>query len=376
MRELQEEQRPRTSLEWHAMSFLLVFYVTLALGVSFLCSVMEAVLLSVTPSFIAKTEKDRPRLGARLRQLKADVDRPLAAILSLNTIAHTVGAAGAGAQAAKDFGNEYVGIISGVLTLLILVLSEIIPKTLGAIYWRQLASSVVSLLVPTTLLMWPLVKMAQGLTLLMARGGKHASISREELTALADVGRREGVVREEESRILKNLFRLDKVQVRDIMTPRTVIFGLPAAQTVDETLAAHPKIRFSRLPIYGKGFDDVHGFVLRHDVVLRAAEDRGETKLEELKRPIEAVSGTLSLRILFERLMDSRAHIALVLDEYGGTAGLVTLEDLVETLLGLEIVDEADGVHDMQELARQKWRERAARLGLTLEEDDTDTKKV
>ena len=348
---------------------LLIFYVSLALGVSFLCSVMEAVLLSVTPSFVARTEQDRPRLGARLRKLKADIDRPLAAILSLNTIAHTVGAAGAGAQAAAVFGDQFVGVISGVLTLLILVLSEIIPKTLGAVYWRRLTPSVVSLLAPTTLLMWPLVWMAQGLTKILARGGKQAAISREELTALADLGAKEGVVREQESRILKNLFRLETVRVRDIMTPRTVVFALPASQTVGETLAEHPEIRFSRLPIYGDDLDHIHGFVLRHDVLLRAAEDRADMKLEELVRPIGAVGGQLSLRALFERLMDSRAHIALVVDEYGGTSGIVTLEDLVETLLGLEIVDEADHVQDMQELARQKWRERAARLGLVLEDD-------
>ncbi len=348
---------------------LLIFYLGLALGVSFLCSVMEAVLLSVTPSFVARTERDNPRLGARLRKLKADVDRPLAAILSLNTIAHTVGAAGVGAQATVEFGDEYVGVISAVLTFLILVLSEIIPKTLGAVYWRRLTPIVVRLLVPTTFLMWPLVKMAQGLTRLLARGGKQKVISREELTALADLGAKEGVVREEESRILKNLFRLETVRVRDIMTPRTVVFALPASMTVGEALAAHPEIRFSRLPIYGDNLDHIRGFVLRHDVVLAAAEGRAETQLEEIARPIENVSGLLSLRALFERLMDSRAHIALVHDEYGGTSGIVTLEDLVETLLGLEIVDEADHVHDMQELARQKWRERAARLGLVLDDD-------
>ena len=348
---------------------LLIFYVSLALGVSFLCSVMEAVLLSVTPSFVARAERTQPRLGARLRALKADVDRPLAAILSLNTIAHTVGAAGAGAQAVAVFGEAWVGVISAVLTFLILVISEIIPKTLGAVYWRRLTPGVVRLLVPTMWLMWPLVKLAQGLTKLLTRGKKHVAVSREELTALADLGAREGVVREEESRILKNLFRLEKVRVRDIMTPRTVVFALPASQTVDETLAKHPEIRFSRLPIYGRDFDDVRGFVLKHDVLLRAAEDRGDTPLEELLRPIEAVSEELPLPGLFDRLMDNRAHIALVVDEYGGTSGIVTLEDLVETLLGLEIVDEADRHRDMQELARQKWRERAARLGLALEEE-------
>ncbi len=347
---------------------LLILYVSLALVFSFLCSVMEAVLLSVTPSFVAKTEKDRPRLGARLKALKADIDRPLAAILSLNTIAHTAGAALAGAQASKVLGSDLLGYFSALLILLILVLSEIIPKTLGALYWRQLTPIVVRLLVLTTYSMYPLVIMAQGLTKLLARGGKQTAISRDELTALADLGARQGVVHAEESRILRNLFRLDTVQVRDIMTPRTVVFALPASQTVSKTLEIHPEIRFTRLPIYGDDLDDVHGFVLRHDILLRAAEGQGVMKLEELKRPIEAVSGDMSLRGLFDRLMDRRAHVALVLDEYGGTSGIVSLEDLVETLLGLEIVDEADHVPDMQELARQKWRERASRLGLEIDE--------
>ncbi len=348
---------------------LLIFYVTLALGISFLCSVMEAVLLSVTPSFVAQTERRRPHLSARLRTFKDDVDRPLAAILSLNTIAHTVGAAGAGAQAASIFGDAYVGVISAVLTFLILVLSEIIPKTLGAVYWRQLAAPVVRLLVPTIWLMWPLVRMAQELTKILARGKKRVLVSREELTALADLGAQEGVVREEESRILKNLFRLEKVRVRDIMTPRTVVLALPASQTVAQALAANPEIRFSRLPIYGENRDDVGGFVLKVDLLLHAAEGKGETPLEALRRPLEVVTESLSLRGLFERLMDRRAQIALVVDEYGGTSGLVTVEDLLETLLGLEIVDEGDAATDMQELARQQWRQRAARLGLTLEEE-------
>jgi len=348
---------------------LLIFYVTLALGVSFLCSVMEAVLLSMTPSFVAQTETKNPKLGKKLRNLKDDVDRPLAAILSLNTIAHTVGAAGAGAQAASVFGDAYVGVISAVLTFLILVLSEIIPKTLGAVYWRQLSTVILRILGPTMFLMWPLVKMAQVLTRILAPGKKHALISREELTALAALGAQEGVVHEDESRILKNLFRLGKVRVKDIMTPRTVIHAVSASHTVEEALAAHPEIRFSRLPVYGENRDDISGFVLKTDLLLCAAEQRGGTLVSELSRPLKTVPEGLALTHLFEKLMDQRSHLALVVDEYGGTAGIVTMEDLLETLLGLEIVDEADAVHDMQELARQKWRERAAKLGLVLEND-------
>ena len=348
---------------------LLIFYVVLALGVSFLCSIMEAVLLSVSPSFVAQMEQQRGLLGQKLRALKDDIDRPLAAILSLNTIAHTVGAAGAGAQAVVVFSDVYVGVISAVLTFLILVISEIIPKTLGAIYWRQLTPQVVRLLVPTTWAMWPLVKLAEGLTRLLARGKTKVLVSREEFTALAELGAQEGVFDEGESRILRNLFRFGQVRARDIMTPRTVVFALPEVQTVGEVLADHPEIRFSRIPVYGENRDDVTGFILKSDLLLHAAQQEAQTPLVDFKRAMLVVPGDLLLRDLFERLMNDRAHVALVVDEYGGTAGLVTLEDLVETLLGLEIVDEADAVQDMQEWARQQWRHRARRLGLLAEDE-------
>ena len=348
---------------------LLIFYVVLALGVSFLCSIMEAVLLSVSPSFVAQMEQQRGLIGSKLRTFKDDIDRPLAAILSLNTIAHTVGAAGAGAQAVAVFGDVYVGAISAALTFLILVLSEIIPKTLGAIYWRQLTPPVIRLLVPTMWTMWPLVKLAQGLTRLLARGKEKVLVSREEFTALAELGAQEGVFDEDESRILRNLFRFGQIRTRDIMTPRTVVFALPQAQTVGETLTAHPQLRFSRIPVYDKDRDDITGFVLKSDLLLHAVQQQTDTPLADFKRSILVVAGGLLLRDLFGQLMNDQAHVALVVDEYGGTAGLVTLEDLVETLLGLEIVDEADAVQDMQEWARQQWRKRAQRLGILSDDE-------
>lgn len=348
---------------------LLIFYILLALIVSFLCSLMESVLLSTTPSFVVQVEKQRPRLGRRLHQLKEDVDRPLAAILSLNTIAHTVGAAGAGAQVATIFGDAFLGVASGVITLLILVFSEIIPKTLGAVYWRQLTPMIVRILVPTMWSMWPLVKLSQGLTRLLA-AGKQEGISREELAALAEVGAREGVVRESESRIVANLLQLVHVRVGDIMTPRTVVFSLPEKQTVGEVLASHSRIRFSRIPIYGADTDDITGFVLTTDLLFHAVRNQVDTPLSELRRPLVAVSINLPLRQLLDRLIHQRAHMALVVDEYGGTAGVVTLEDLLETLLGLEIIDEADAVHDMQELARRKWLERARSLGMVAMDEE------
>jgi CBS domain containing-hemolysin-like protein len=346
---------------------LLLIYVALALGVSFVCSIMEAVLLSVTPSFVAHMEQDRGKVGRKLRGYKDHVDQPLAAILSLNTIAHTVGAAGAGAQAAAVFGNAYVGIISGVLTFLILVISEIIPKTLGAVYWRQLTPVVVRMLGLTIPTMWPLVKMADGLAKLIARGRGKVFFHREEFIALAEAGAQEGVLHEEESRILKSLFRFRQVRARDIMTPRTVIFTLPETLTVAEALDAHPDPGFSRIPVYGKDRDEVKGFVLKSDVLIEAANLQGATTLSHLKRPIPVIPGDLPLHELFDRLLNERTHMALVADEYGGTEGLVTMEDVVETLLGLEIVDEVDKVQDMQELARQQWRKRALRQGIIRE---------
>jgi len=331
---------------------------------------MEAVLLSVSPSYVARIERDRPALGRRLKSLKDDVDRPLAAILSLNTIAHTVGAAGAGAQAAVVFGSAYVGVISGVLTFLILVLSEIIPKTLGAVYWRALAPMMVRVLVPIIVVLWPLVKMAEGLSWLIARNKEKATVHREEFIAMAHRGEEEGILHEDESRIMKNLFRFRLVRAEDIMTPRTVLFMLPENRTVSETLTSYPDIRFSRIPVYGEGQDDVTGFILKNDLLLWAARGEGESKLTELRRPLKAVPGDLTLRDLFEWMMDQRAHISLVVDEYGGTEGVVTMEDVVETLLGLEIVDEADAVRDMQELAREQWVKRARRLGILPEDGE------
>lgn len=343
---------------------LLLLYVSLALGVSFLCSLVEATLLSVTPSYVAMQEQRGATTAKRLRVLKEDIDRPLAAILSLNTIAHTLGAMGAGAQATIVFGQAYLGVISGILTLLILVLSEIIPKTLGALYWQTLTPAVVRLLGPMIWLMWPLVKLSQSITGLISRGPRQSSVTRDEVTALADLGIREGVIEEGESRILTHLFRFRSLSAEDVMTPRTVLFTLHEDVTVREAIARHQEMRFSRIPIYRTSLDDVTGFVLKDDILLEAARDRLELPLHTIRRELMAVPETLLLPALFERMMERSAHIALVVDEYGGTAGLVTIEDLVETVLGLEIVDEADTTEDMQELARQRWRRRARLLGL------------
>lgn len=344
---------------------LLFFYVGLALGVSFLCSIMEAVLLSISASYVAKMEQEKPSLGHKLKGYKQNIDRPLAAILSLNTIAHTVGAAGAGAQATGIFGEAYIGVISAVLTLLILVFSEIIPKTLGAAYWRQLAAITVVFLGLTTRAMWPLVKMAELLTRLMTRKKSKTRVHRDEFIALAELGTREGIFHKYESRVLQNLFHLRDLRTADIMTPRTVVFALPESISVGKAVTDTPLFRFSRIPIFGTDLDDPRGFVLKGDL-LRAAQQHPEMKLAELSRPIVVIEGNLSLHDMFEKMMRESIHIALVIDEFGGTEGVVTMEDFIETLVGLEIVDEVDRVEDLREAARKQWQTRAALTGLII----------
>jgi CBS domain containing-hemolysin-like protein len=354
---------------------LLILYVLLAIVISFLCSIMEAVLLSVTPSYMEMKVREGSRPARVLYDLRSDIDRPLAAILSLNTVAHTVGAAAAGAQAANVFGDAAVGIFSGILTLLILILSEIIPKTLGAVYWRQLANPVTSLLLPTIWITWPLVKLSLGMTRLLSPAGRSDSISREEITAMAELGKEQGLLDASESRIIRNLFRFSSLRVKDIMTPRIVVFALSESLSVREVVSEYEEFRFSRIPVYTESRDDVTGYVLKDEILLRAAQDRGDITLGELKRDVLVVPDALPLHELFERMLDGLEHIALVVDEYGGVAGVVSMEDVVETLLGLEIVDEADSAEDMQLLARRQWLARARRLGIVphgLEETDDD----
>lgn len=350
---------------------LLIFYVALALVVSFLCSILEAVLLSITPSHVAVLEREGNSAAEGVKALKADIEKPLSAILTLNTIAHTVGAAGAGAQAAIVFGSEALGIFSAVLTLAILILTEIIPKTLGAQYWRPLTPLVTRVLRGLVLIMTPVVWFLRLITRAISRGEKDHGVSRDEIAAMADLGHQSGSVDAAESRILKSLFRFRSLRARDIMTPRTVLFHFQQDQTVGEVLGAHPHIRFSRIPIYGSNRDDMAGYILKDELLLYGARDQLNVPLRKLQRSFVVVPDGLALPQLFERLLDEGEHIALVVDEYGGVAGIVSMEDIVETLLGLEIVDEADATTDMQVLARERWSQRARALGL-LDDEDMD----
>ena len=344
---------------------LLVLFVLLAIGVSFLCSILEAVLLSVTPSFVEAAERERPALAAKLRSLREDIERPLAAILSLNTIAHTVGATGAGAQAAVVFGDAGVGVFSAALTLGILVLSEIVPKTLGATYWRELAPFAVRLLPWLITAQLPLVWMSQVVTSLLKRDGGEGEVSREEITALATAGARLGVVDEDETRIVANLFRLPEITVEQIMTPRMVVEFVDGGQTVGDVVDGRESFPHSRLPLANGSLDDATGFVLTREVLLAALRGEGDRPVGELRRDLVRVPTTMDLDALLDIFTERDRHMALVADAYGGTAGIVTMEDVIETLLGTEIVDEHDEAVDLRKLALMRARERSRQAGAT-----------
>lgn len=347
---------------------LLVAYVLLALIFSFLCSIAEAVLLSVRVPYVALLEREGKPSGAVLRRLRDDINSPLAAILTLNTVAHTVGAAGAGAQAAAVFGNAWLGLASAVLTLLILVFSEIIPKTLGAHYWRQLAPSTAYFLKYLVVFMYPLVKFSEKLTQALGKGPETKGFSRDELAVMADLSGSEGLLDERESQILKNLLLLDATRVKDAMTPRSVVSVLPARSTVGQFFAEHSDERFSRIPLYGDSREKITGFVLRSDLLLAQARGQGDTPVERHRRDLSVIPGTVSLLKAFDELLHRRAHILLVIDEFGGMDGILTMEDVLETMLGLEIVDEGDKAVDMRALARRLGQRRAQEMGLDVDE--------
>jgi len=342
---------------------LLVFYLLLALVVSFFCSLSEAVLLSVRPAFVEALDKQKAKGAKALQTLRDNLNKPLAAILTLNTIAHTVGAAGVGAQSAIIFGNAYVGVTSAVLTLLILVLSEIIPKSLGAAYWPQLSPSLAPSILFLTRLLFPFVWASQKLTDLFGRG-HGGGFSRDELAAMAEMGAREGQLEQKELKIVNNLLRLQRLPVRDVMTPRTVIFMAPKKMTVGEYFDQHASNPFTRIPIYGSSRDDVDDYVLKDDLFAASREGESGRRLEEFRRPCPALPDFRSVSETFDFLVRERAHLALLVDEYGTLQGLVTLEDIFETLVGLEITDELDTIENMQALAHRKWRERITAQGV------------
>ncbi len=342
----------------------LLAYLLLALVVSFLCSIMEAVLLSTPPSFLIVKQEEGKSWATTFINLKKNIDKPLSAILSLNTVAHTIGAAGVGAQAIKVFGEASFGIVSAVLTILILVITEIIPKTIGATYWRNLARMSSATIKVMVFITYPLVVISAGITKMIARNKSEQTTSREEIAALASIGTDEGVFTEKEHKIIQNLLRLKNLKVSEIMTPRVVVSVSDEEQYLKDFIEDKDLLKFSRIPVYTGNDEHITGYVFRQTVLEKLAEDQFDLQLKDIKREIVIAPNAMVLFTLWEKLLEKKEHIALITDEYGGLDGIVTMEDIIETLLGLEIIDEKDTIIDMQKYARDRWQKRQEKYNL------------
>jgi len=336
---------------------LLFIYLAIAIGVSFLCSVLEAVLLSITPSFVEQMQTKKPKSGVVLAKVKTRLEESLASILILNTFAHTMGAAGVGAQAIGIFGEKWETMIAVLLTLVILYFSEIIPKTLGATFWRGLAVPSAHVITWLVRLVYPLVWLSTRLTRSFKQG-KENEITREEIIALASLGYKDGSLFSHENEYLSNILNLRELRTGEVFTPRTVVHMLHQNVTVTAALNHEQTRHFTRIPIYGNTIDDITGKVIKGDLYEAERNGHGDEPIINFVVPLTAVSEKLPVQQLLDMFIKNHIHIYSVEDEYGQTSGIVTLEDAIETLLGREIVDESDTVIDMQVLARDKYRER------------------
>ncbi|MBU2341049.1 MAG: hemolysin family protein [Alphaproteobacteria bacterium] len=340
---------------------LLIFYVAMALVVSFLCSLLEASLLTITPSTVRSAQDRGAGWAGKLKRLKDDIERPLAAILTLNTIAHTMGAAGAGAQYAKVYGAGSEAIFAAVLTLLVLIFTEIIPKTIGARYAEKIAPFTAWLLPLLITALAPLVWASRQLTRLIT-WGKPAAIPRhrDDLLAIANLGQASGQIDSSEVRFLRNLLQLHAVKTADVMTPRTVVFSLSQHTALGDFAARMSEVPYTRIPVFDENSDKITGFVIKHEALSSLHDNpAGDASLQPLVRPLPNVLDEVPVDKLFHRMISQHDHILMVIDEYGTFRGLVTLEDVLETIFGFEIVDEMDEIPDLQEYARELSRRRA-----------------
>ena len=342
---------------------LLLLYLFAALGFSFLCSVLEAVLLSTPMTFVSMLESEGRTGASLLKKYKQDIDKPISAILTLNTIAHTVGAAGVGAQSQEIWGDEFFALTSAVLTFLILVLSEIIPKTIGASYWRQLAIPAARIIHTLVIITYPFVLLSEFITHFFSSNHQPMTVSREEVSAMVNVGAEEGVLATKENRMIQNLLKLDDIKARDIMTPSSGVEMAEESMTLREFYRHDAYSTYSRIPVYNEENDDfIKGYVLRQTILEKLSEDKFELRLTDIVRPVLTFQENEPVSKIWEKLLAKKEHISVIIDEYGCFRGIVTMEDVIETMLGTEIVDEKDTVTDMQELAREKWQEQQEAL--------------
>jgi CBS domain containing-hemolysin-like protein len=368
---------------------LLIIYATISIFFSFLCSILEAVLLSITPTFINLKKKEGLEFATDLETLKKDVDKPLIAILTINTIAHTVGAILVGVQAKVAYAEMYgtsvksifginitedvmVGIVSTVMTILILVASEIIPKTIGATYWKQLAGFTAKTL---NILIFPLkwtgfLWVLQLTTKLIGGKGHGSILNRESFLVMTEMAEKDGVFQKNESKVIRNLLGFNEIKVNDVMTPRSVLEIADESQTIQSFYNEHKKLRFSRIPVFAENPDEITGYFLKDHLLEAIINGQGNENLASIRRNILITERDLSIPDLFDKLIQEKEHIALVVDEYGSVSGIVSQEDVIETLLGLEIMDESDSVADLQALARKSWKNRAKRMGIIEEKKE------
>lgn len=343
---------------------LLLVYLFIAIFTSFLCSIMEAVLLSTPVSYLQSRLQHKDDSAKEMLKLKENIDQPLSAILSLNTVAHTVGAAGVGAQATVVFGEAYFGLVSAVLTFLILVFTEIIPKTVGANFNKELVGITTKIIKLMIIVTYPLVLLSSSLSKLLSREKPKNTTSREEISALASIGTQEGIFADKENKIIQNLIKLKHLKVKDVMTPRVVVVMADEEMTLRDFLENKEFLHFSRIPIFKDNQDNITGYVLRELVFENLADDKFDKKLKDIKRPMVNFSRNITLFEAWEIMLQKREHISLIIDEYGGVDGITTLEDIIESLLGFEILDEKDKIEDMQQYALKRWHEKQKKYKL------------
>jgi CBS domain containing-hemolysin-like protein len=358
------------------MYTLLIAFFFVSITFSFLCSLWEAVLLSITPSYAEIKNQEGTSLGRHLSSFKANIDQPLAAILTLNTIAHTAGAIGVGAQATviwSDSSPIITGlVVPAAMTVAILVLSEIIPKTIGATHWQRLVPFTVNSLLFIITVLYPLVWVSQFITKKLKKDTEGSILSRSDFLAMAEIGAQQGVFERNESEIIGSLLKFNKVTAQDIMTPRTVVFAAAENQPIDEFFKENEPLRFSRIPIYHENSkDNISGYFLKDDLLSEVIQGHEKKLIKELQREVMMVQWDFPLPELFNRLLERQEHLAIVVDAFGGMAGVVTTEDVIETLLGMEIVDESDDATDMQVVARRTWEARARARGLIIDQAET-----
>ena len=338
------------------MSELLIFLFC-ALGISFLCSILEASLMSTPISYITMLEEEGIRAAVRFKRYKQDTSRPLAAILSLNTIANTIGAAGVGRQATLVFGSEWFGLISALTTVLILIFSEIIPKTIGTSHWKSLISFTSNTIHVLITVLFPIVLSIEFLQKLISGSRGDISVSRDEIGAMADVAEETGELEEDENEIIQNIINIDEIAAKDAMTPRVVAAIAPETMTIKKFYKDRRYLHHSRIPVYSDNDEYITGYILRMDALQLMADDKYDCTLSEIKRDVSSFREETTINEIWDDMLSSKEQIAVIINDYGSFQGLITMEDIIETVLGDEIVDERDVVVDMQQLARDNWRE-------------------